>query len=427
MKRFGSRTKTGYLALLLALVLGAVVAVASAQAAPAKKKFDAFVVAANTVSTSFKITLVNDASSQQTLGSANFSAPGLSISAIPLTSILTADASGHSWSVCTGSGASACGDGANNVVELRSASSGDALKPGESVTVSVSVADPTGCTNATWVASAKQSNDYSGMNNTFNIGANDLTPLGSFAWDPIGTLVGNVFAPAILTVPPGSASDATVNALDTCGVPKQNYNGPATLTHSGLDLATVSGPTWSSGVGTVSIKPTISETDNTLTLTDNNPAGINATSDPFDTQQKICTSVDTSCAWHNGNNSINASAPPPATGSLGVGFNPVVTFTCNGVTGGNLGGTVITISPHGTPPSAYQVTLVYSKQVSGTGNANAFIFCESTDNGASFNQLPSCADSGTGLDCVVGQKRITGGALQVILNLLPGDPYVTGK
>ena len=73
------------------------------------------------------------------------------------------------------------------------------------------------------------------------------------------------------------------------------------------------------------------------------------------------------------------------------------------------------------------MTLVYSEQVSGTGNANAFIFCESTNSGASFNQLPSCADSGTGLDCVVDQKRITGGALQVILNLLPGDPYVTGK
>ena len=88
---------------------------------------------------------------------------------------------------------------------------------------------------------------------------------------------------------------------------------------------------------------------------------------------------------------------------------------------------MITISPHDTPAGAYLVTLVYSKQVSGTGNANAFVFCESTNDGVSFQQLQSCAVSGTGFDCIVDQKRVTGGALQVILSLLPGDPYVGGR
>jgi hypothetical protein len=269
------------------------------------------------------------------------------------------------------------------------------------MTMSVHVATPnlptTGC-NATWSSTAKQSNDYNGTNNWFTLlGApvSDLTPLGSFAWDPIGTLVNGVFAPAVLT---GSTYGATVDALDSCGALKS-----------------------------ASIKPTVSETSRNLTLTDISTS-ISATSDPFDTQDRICTSVDTSCTWHNGNNSINANANGPATGSLGVGFDPVanVNFVCNG-SGGALGGTVITISPHDTPAGAYLVTLVYSKQVSGTGSANAFIFCESTDNGAIFTQLPSCAVSGTGVDCIVDQKRVTGGALQVILSLLPGDPYVGGK
>jgi hypothetical protein len=77
----------------------------------------------------------------------------------------------------------------------------------------------------------------------------------------------------------------------------------------------------------------------------------------------------------------------------------------------------------------YQVTIVYSKQASGTGSANAFVFCESTTDGLSWGTtpLPSCADTDPLLqDCVFDQKRITGGALQVILSLI-GDPYVGGK
>src|SRR5439155_23222695 len=137
---------------------------------------------------------------------------------------------------------------------------------------------------------------------------------------------------------------------------------------------------------------------------------------------KICTSVDTSCTWGNGN-SINASAHGPSQGSLGVGFNPVVQFSCNGGTV-PLGNAVITIAPHGTSNPGdhvpYQVTIVYSKQASGTGSANAFVFCESTDDGLSWGTtpLPSCADTDSLLhDCVFDQKRITGGALQVILSL----------
>jgi hypothetical protein len=191
----------------------------------------------------------------------------------------------------------------------------------------------------------------------------------------------------------------------------------------------VSGPSpWSAnGVGTVSIAPTISETNRNLTITDA-LTGISGMSDSFDTQDKLCTSLDVSCTWGNGN-SINANSHGPSQGSLGVGFNPVVQFSCNGGTV-PLGQQVVTIAPHGTSNPgdhvAFQVTIVYSKQASGTGSANAFVFCESTDDGASWTKLPSCAVSGTTVDCVLDQKRVTGGALQVILNLI-GDPYVGGK
>jgi len=276
----------------------------------------------------------------------------------------------------------------------------------------------------------KQSNDFNGTNNSFTqlLAKSDTTPLGSFEIADIGTpiAVAPFFTPVILLQ---KYASSTV-AYDSCHNVKGNYSGAA-LAHHGLTGATITPATtlnWSSGTGKVDITPSVSETDNTVTVTD--PAtGISDTSNFFDTQQKICTFADPdACAWQNGNGSIKANAPKPISGSLGVGFDPVanVTWDC----GGNpLGDTVITIAPHDTPSDDYQVTIVYSKQVSGTGNANAFVVCESKDDGASFHELQACStlSSNPLPDCVVDQKRITGGALQIILNLQPGDPYVAGK
>jgi hypothetical protein len=413
------------------IVLGALVAAAlvvgSANAAPSKKNFTVQVAVTKPASGSvnpqnFTVTITNDRSSNTTFGSANVRAPAG----------FTVDAAGTAqpgWSATLAGG----------VIQLRTASSSDALVAGQSMIVTVHVASPTlpitaqsptGCTGtAAWSAEAKQSNDFNGTNNWFTLlpAGSDLTPLGSFEIADIGTqiTVDPFFTPAILLRKYTSAT----TAFDTCHNVKPSYSG-ATLGHHGLTGATISPATslsWSDGVGKVDLTPAISETDNTVSVTDPT-TGISDTSNLFDTQQKLCTFADPdACEWQNGNGSIRATAPKPATGSLGVGFNPAVTFTCNNVSGGSLGGTVITISPHDTGSGAYQVTLVYSKQVSGTGNANAFIFCESTDDGASFQQLPSCSASGTGADCIVDQKRVTGGALQVILNLLPGDPYVGGR
>jgi hypothetical protein len=427
MKRFGSLVNAAAVLALGGLVAG-VVAVASAQAAPSKKNFTVQVAVTKPASgpvnaQNFTITLANDGSSNTTLGSANISPPAS-------FAVDTASTAQSGWTATV----------VGNVVQLRSATSGDALAAGHSLTASVHVASPTlptTCSSATWSALVKQSNDFNGTNNWFTqlTAKSDMTPLGSYAWDPIGTTVNGVFAPALYTTNAANypSPSPRVHALDSCGAAKPGYNGPTTLAYNGHS-ATVSGPSsWSAGgVGSVSIAPTISETNRNLTLTDS-LTGISGVSDPFDTQDKLCTSVDTSCTWANGN-SINASSHGPGQGSLGVGFNPVVPFSCNSGTTSitPLGGTVITIAPHGTSANPtdkvpYQVTIVYSKQASGTGSANAFVFCESTDDGANWTTLPSCAaPAGTTVDCVFDQKRVTGGALQVILSLV-GDPYVGGK
>jgi hypothetical protein len=424
MRRLGSsRIAVG---VVLCLLVAAVVVVASAQAAPSKKNYTLQVaVKDDTVShQTFTITLANDGSSNASLGSANISPPaGFTFDTTPGTAGI--DRTGWTTAVV------------GNVLQLRSSSSAVSLAPGDSLKAFVRVASPTlpttGC-SASWpTPNAKQSNDFNGTNNwfTFQTAGSDLTPLGSFGINPIGSPIDVIpfFTPAILLEQYAS----TTTAYDTCHNVKTTYSG-ADLTHVGLTGASYvpdDGQTlsWASGVGTVKITPIISETDNTITVTDPTTL-ISDTSDPFDTQQKICTEPDaTGCTWKNDNGSISASAPKPATGSLGVGFNPNVKFSGD-CTGDSLGKTMITIAPHDTPAGVdYQVTIVYAKSVSGTGNANGFIVCVSTDDGGSFQVLPSCSSvSGTPLpDCVVDQKRISGGALQIILNLNPADPYVGGK
>jgi|tagenome__1003787_1003787.scaffolds.fasta_scaffold20979376_2 hypothetical protein len=420
MDRFGPHRRRGYAALAVALVLGSVVAVAAAQAAPSKKNYTVQVAVANDAVShqDFTVTVKNDGSSNTTLGSVN----------VTLPTGFTADAATTPLAGWTPTIADTAG---TSTIQLRSARAADALAAGSSIVVSVHVATPalpTTCGDASWSSTAKQSNDYNGTNNWFTLltAQSDMKPLGSFEIDPIGTAIGVApfFTPAILL----RAYMSSTTAYDTCHNVKTNYDG-AVLTHHGLTGATITPATslsWASGIGSVNLTPAISETDNTITVKDT-ATKVAGTSNFFDTQQKICTLADLDpCAWSN-NKGIDASALKPGTGSLGVGFNPDITFTCNNVTGGNLGHTVITIAPHDTPSGAYQVTLVFSKQVSGSGSANSFIFCEDKNDGSGFQQLPSCASSGTGVDCVFGQKRITGGALQVILSLLPGDPYVSGR
>jgi hypothetical protein len=417
MTRFGS-FRNAVALVALGVLAAASVAVATARAA-SNKPYTANVHRTLNTPGSFTLTLTNDPKASQSLGSANFTAPA----GFVLGSVSNVTSSGFNVSV------------AGSVVQFRARSSSQALAKGQTVSADVTVTSGiTNCSSATWSVEAKQSNDFSGQpGNDMTLNpSSDLTPLGSFEIADIGTqiAVDPGFTPAILLQ---KYTSSTI-AYDTCHNVKGSYTGAA-LTHHGLTGATISPSTslsWSNGTGTVDITPAVSETDNTITVTDST-TGISDTSNLFDTQQKICTFADQDdCAWQNGNGSIKASAPKPLSGSLGVGFDPVanVTWDC----GGNpLGNTVITIAPHDTPTADYQVTIVYSKQVSGTGNANAFVVCESTDNGSSFHVLQACSTYPTPVpparlpDCVVDQKRITGGALQIILNLEPGDPYVGGR
>lgn len=436
---------------LLVLVCLAV-AVAAAQAAATKKLFDAnvHVTAAGDPQT-FTLTLRNDPKSQQTIGSANFTAPkGFSLE------------QGDAGATRGGWVATVVG----NVVEFRSTSNpltAATSDPGVSATVTVTApalpaAAGTCALNATWTVDVKQSNDFSGTGNDFtpNTSASDTTPLGKFVIDPIGDDIPDATYPTVLdTVNPDfTPFDFKTTAYDSCGSPKTDYTGGGLdysfLTGAGffsvsagktITKATYPTTAWASGVADVHVSPVVTETPNSLTVTDST-TGISAESNLFDVVDFPCTDVSPlvngACQWQNVKKSITATTPPPAPGngtSIGIGFNDNIatTFSCAGRTTA-IGGSIINASPHSLPvdSTTYQVTLVYTKQASGNGPASGFVFCivhdmpQLTTDWSAGTQLQPCPSStpATGdAPCILSLKRITGGALQVILFLDQSDPW----
>jgi hypothetical protein len=440
MRRSGAR-KYGWCGSVLAAAAALVVVVASAQAAPTKKLFDANVHLAYPVTpstpgcgsnTCFTLVLTNDSTSQQTLGSAHFTAPaGFNVTADTQTA---PDVSRSGWTVVS--------DG-SRLVTFASASSSDALRPGDSVSVNVDVTAPSTCTSALWVVAVKQSNDFSGTRNDFTGNVQALTPLKSFDFPDIGTPVTNpsnsndsIFVPQIYV---NQSYTTTITPRDTCGQVDSDFRN-GTETHQFLTGAddSVSLMWGTNGLGTLTFKPVATETGNHFTILDPE-TGVSKTSKDFDVEETLCTTFDTvACHWPKSPNAdIQADSPVPPrnphnnlVGSLGVGFNadvgPTKTlkFAC-GTSTTPIGKQLISIDPHNYGDN-YTVTLTYTKSATGNGPASSFVVCladsQPVDTTISWTQLNACATTPVA-PCILGQKRITNGALQIILYLVPGDPW----
>jgi hypothetical protein len=406
---------------MAALVLAAlVIVIGQAQAAATKKVYDATVHvtggAVTATSATLTLTLKNDATSNQTLGSANFTAPG----GITLGTVGTPDRSG--WTVTT----------LGSDVQFRSTT---ALAKGQSVSADVTVGiDQTTCTTGTWTTRAKQSNDFSGNpGNDFglNLSASNLLPLGSLTIDEIGTPVGDQLVDQIYV---NATKTVQVHAFDLCGEADSGYgtsapgnfgdaaslsahaDTPARLVAAGLPKAIA----WPAG--TASMKPVVVETIDMVVATDS-VSGINATSNDFDVVETICT-AGSACHWDNGNNKIHVDAPAPPTGaSLGVGFSSVPSFSCDSGTA-PLGGTLIYVNPRDYPPDAapQSVSFTYDKSIPGSsGQTSAFRVCLSKDNGVNWiGPLGDC--SSAPMPCVQDRGRVQGNLVITLLFDPHGDP-----
>lgn len=417
------------------LVLAVLVAViGSAQAAPSTKRYDATVHVTNgdvdETSATLTLTLTNDTTSKQTLGSANFTPPaGITLGTV----VRDADRTGWDAEIVGGA------------VGFRSTV---ALTKGQSVSADVLVSiSQTTCTNATWTTRAKQSNDFSGNPGndfTLNSALSNLRPLGSFDFEPIGTHVSaEVFAPQIRV---SLVAAVDVTAFDICGDVNTSYGSnfddvttfePLVDTPPRLTGADISAIDWDgTGAGSATVKPdAVVETGDKLVVADE-VSGIDASSDEFDVVETICTSLDTTCHWQDrqGNPRILADAlAPPAGGpddpdpSLGIGFNPDLSFDCNGDTS-PVGDTLININPRDYPAgSTVTITLTYKRSVIGGGPASAFSLCLSKDNGETWGDEPvaSCPSSSPvfgDAPCILEQKK-SGGDLVIGLFLKAEDPW----
>lgn len=445
MKRFSSRRTTRYAALLLTLVGGAVIVVASAQATPTKKNVNAFVIVASAqsnctqplVGQCFEVHVQNDGSSNVTLGSTNFTAP----TGWAVNSAVVTDASGHSWSACGGNGTTC---GAGNVVELRANSSGDALAAGQSVTAYADVS--TNCAasgnSALWSQETKQANNFSGQPGNDFLGKSlDLNPLGSFSvTTDIPSIVDRSATPSVTW---------TVSAQDTCGQTKAAGAAPGQaayrgttpysdsvtktgLTGAGFNPALPSGLSWgaSSGVGTITVTPNTSEAGNQLTETDT-PTGISTSSQSFVVVDELCTKTNGKpCSvndgqYHNGSVTTTLSTPNgtnPNKGSLGLGFDPSLDTTGCVQGAGQLGEKMF-IFPSGIV-GTYQVTITLTKAAVGKAPTSSLYICfkgERTVGTNGWIVLQNCSNTVSD-PCIVSRSGTSGGGVQFVLSLAPGDP-----
>jgi hypothetical protein len=420
--------RNGYTAsaMLAAVALLLVAVIGSAHAAPQTKKYSATVHVADGVVTPTSATLtliVTNKTRSQTLGSAEFKPPaGVTFQAIEAAPTRTG------WE--------------NPVLDIaggtfRFLSTSNALGFNESVSANVSVSiDQATCNHATstWVTRGKQSNDFSGNPGNdfqFDPQGSDLIALGRFDIATIETVTADgQHVPAILTsvaedfVP----KESTTTAYDICDEIKTNYDGAtrsATLL-TDAEYDPDSGLDWADGVGTVFITPVVTETDNSLTVTDET-SDVTDTSNPFDTTDRLCTSQDVECEWEDKSGKIKVKAdPPPAGASLGIGFNSSLSYLCEGDSS-PVGGTVVNINPRyeDTDVEAIDVTLIYAKSDT-PGPASNYDVCFRKDEATTWTTLTQCSSTSpdpSEANCFISRKKTTGGELEVVLWVRTDDPW----
>lgn len=429
MKRFGMRRVVRYggsVGVLVAVVVAIAIAAATAEATP-NKPYAANVHQTLNTPGSFTLTLTNDPHASQSLGSADFTAPGGFVLGA-VTGIGGTDSSGFNVTV------------SGDVVQFRAKSSQTALGKGQTVSADVTVTSGiAGCTSAQWSVEAKQSNDFSGTpGNDLTLNpASDLTPLGGYDFGPVESVQtaqdGPLHVPQIVV---NHTTSFGITALDTCGNVDADYSGGAFVLGTGLADATFAPLSWSGGsTVSASLTPKTIEVGDQFSIEDG-PSGISANSvstggkPTFDVVQTICAGGGTSCVWTdpNGKSPITARSTVPGDSSghasLGLGYKPFKdAVTCGGAL--PVGDSIYIDPFQYTEP--FTIVLTYAKSLAPKGPASSLITCKSTDpdeTSWSSTAIPPCGN--TPVAPCADAENVQGGELQVTLHLDPGDPHTGG-
>jgi len=422
MKRLGVRRLVRFGSVALALGVVAIVVgivTATAQATP-NKPYIANVHQALGDPGSMVLTLTNDPHASQSLGSANFTPPaGLTAGTVTSPAV-------PGWQIFVDSG----------IVEFRANSSSTALAAGGVVSATVTVSHTAVCDarpatpgDATWGVEAKQSNSFSGTpgNDLQLSSASDLTPLGSFVFAPIETVMSGIHVPQIVT---SSAAPISITALDTCGNVDKDYSGATFALGTGLALPDFSALTWSNGIGSATVTPTDVEVGDQFSVNDPT-TGISAQSSStngkptFDVVETICALPGQTCVWqdkHNSGLSATSTVPSDNTGqALGLGFKAFANGEQCSLKSPL--GDSIEIDPY-QYQAPFWIYLTYAKSIVPNGPASSFIGCKFDDNAQTWAPLNACAKVAVA-PCFT-TSNLPGGKLQIAFYLAPNDPRSGG-
>jgi hypothetical protein len=408
---------------LLAVLLGVGLSAGSAGATSGTKLYGASVSPASVpgnARVTYTLTLSNESTTPQAIGSADFWAPaGWTVNSVP-ASVLSPDS--HTWNISSQTNSTAPDLSLTDVVLFRAATNGDKLDPGQSVSASVDATAPCAQGPATWQTQTKQANDFSGAGNDIEPAPGDVNTtvavgpaaLGSFTIDSIGTQK------------QGVPFTVTVTAYDTCGVVKTDYSGGAALTGNLTGISSPYSLSWgpTPGVGTANLTPTAAQLGAQVHVQDGT---VGADSNPFDVlgAGTTCTATSGSCQLTDENGTTTVKIPTPSGDeSIDVGLLPgslFGTFTGCSPNGPLAGESIVTIDPHGyTGP--FTMTLVYGKKIApGTGVPH-FVVCKSNDGGATWEAISPCDNQQPVAPCILHRSRTGVGDLVETLLVSPEDP-----
>jgi hypothetical protein len=404
---FGRRRGLRGLA-LVAVIVGIVAGAGSAGATTQTKFYGASATPTGPISNStvnYRLTLTNDSSSTQTLGSANFWAPlAWKVNSVASSPVTSTDS--HTWNISAQSGSTAPNGSTTDVVQFRAKTNNDALSPGAQVTATVNVTCQAG--TAFWQTEAKQANNFSGSsgNDFLPVSGSPNIATGGFVFDPIGTQQ------------KGVQFTVTVTATDGCGNTNTSYGGGAVLSGNPF-TGSIDSQTWASGVDTAKLTPTVSQLGAKLHIQD--PTVGAADSNTFAVVDALKT-CDPSTVLCELGDTTKIDAPTPGTGqtlSLGLLSGTGVAFgTC--AAGALPGEAIATVDPSGyTGP--FTITLTYDKSIApGTGVSN-FVVCKSNDGGVTWEQLSPCKNHPSP-PCISSRNRTGAGDLVETLLVTPTDP-----
>ena len=417
----------------LALAIALVWIVGAAQAAPSTKFYSVTIsptTATAGTSTNYTVTLTNDASSTQTLGSANVSAPaGFTITSPANGATATVTGSGgKTWKVRN----------ASNVLEFRAATKNDALSPGQSVSIAnVATTNPCALGTHTWPTIAKQANSFSGPP------GNDFTATGAttveivaggpttlaFGQQPTTTEKNASITPAVTVTAADACGNPASGSVDmTIGTPDPS-GGAALLSGTSSPpipappLGTVRRPLVS-GVATFS-DLSIDTSGVGYRLRASSGSGTPVQSSPFNIVDFLCEAFPCELVDPENITSVvvnNPSEPLPAPLGLSVSAAGIP-FGDDNCGSAQSMGRVVSVVPDSSVSSdiILEVTIRYGSQVVPVGTGvPSFRFCANDGPGTDWYEVFNCPDNSPTLEDVkcISHRRAAGSADLLITALM---------